>query len=85
MKSISHRCHPILVAIVWRLTKETIDLPLGCLQGDVECVRVITKNRSSGDALTDESEVGRANSGVSGMSIQGYLTHKKTPTPLVPP
>jgi len=32
-KSISHRCHPILVAFVWDLTKETIDLPLGCLQG----------------------------------------------------
>ena len=32
-KSIFHRCHPILVAIIWELTKETIDLPLGCLQG----------------------------------------------------
>jgi len=26
-------CHPILVAFVWELTKDTIDLPLGCLQG----------------------------------------------------
>ena len=26
-KSISHRCHPILVAFVWELTAETIDLP----------------------------------------------------------
>ena len=33
LKSISHRCHPILVAFVWEVTKETIDLPLGCLQG----------------------------------------------------
>ena len=33
LKSISHRCHPILVAFVWELTKETIDLHLGCLQG----------------------------------------------------
>jgi len=32
-KSISHRCNPILVAFVWELTKETIHLPLGCLQG----------------------------------------------------
>ena len=32
LKSISHRCHPILVAFVWELTEETIDLPLGCLQ-----------------------------------------------------
>ena len=31
LKSISHRCHPILVAVVWDLTKETINLPLGCL------------------------------------------------------
>jgi len=33
LKSIAHRCHPILVAFVWKLTKETIELHLGCLQG----------------------------------------------------
>ena len=33
LKSISHRCHPILVAFVWEFTEETIHLPLGCLQG----------------------------------------------------
>jgi len=33
LKSISHRCRPILVAFVWQLTKETINLPLGCTQG----------------------------------------------------
>jgi len=33
LQSISHRCHPILVAFVWDLTEETIDLPLGGLQG----------------------------------------------------
>ena len=33
LKSISHRCHPILVACVWELTNATIELPLGCLQG----------------------------------------------------
>ena len=32
-RSISDRCHPILVAFVWELTQETIKLPLGCLQG----------------------------------------------------
>ena len=32
-KSIPHRCHPILVAFVRVLTKETIELPMGCLQG----------------------------------------------------
>ena len=36
LKSISHRCHPILVAFVWELTKETIHLPLGCLQGGLQ-------------------------------------------------
>ena len=36
LKSISHRCHPILVAFVWEITKETIKLPLGCLQGERE-------------------------------------------------
>ena len=35
LKSISHRCHLILVAFVWGLTKETASLPLGCLQGGV--------------------------------------------------
>ena len=45
LKPISHRCHPILVAFVWELTEETIDLPLGCLQGGVirkssRCLRV---------------------------------------------
>jgi hypothetical protein len=33
LKSISHRCHSILVAFVWELTQATINLPLGCLQG----------------------------------------------------
>ena len=31
LKSISNRCHPILVAFVWELTKKKS--PLGCLQG----------------------------------------------------
>ena len=31
--SISPRCHPILAVFVWELTEETIDVPLGCLQG----------------------------------------------------
>jgi len=30
LKSISHRCHPIMVEFVKELTKETIHLPLGC-------------------------------------------------------
>jgi len=39
-KSISHRCHLFEDACVWELTKETIDLPLGCLQGgSARCVR----------------------------------------------
>ena len=33
LKSISHRCHPILVTFLWELTTKTINLPLGCLQG----------------------------------------------------
>jgi hypothetical protein len=30
---ISHRCLPMLVAFVWESTKETINLPPGCLLG----------------------------------------------------
>jgi hypothetical protein len=33
LNSISHRCHLREVDCVWGLTKETISLPLGCLQG----------------------------------------------------
>ena len=33
LESISHRYHLFEVAFVWKLTKETIHLPLGCLQG----------------------------------------------------
>jgi len=33
LKSISHRCHLREVAFVWKLTKETIYLPRGCLRG----------------------------------------------------
>ena len=33
LQSLSNRCHPILVAFAWDLTKTTINLPLGCLQG----------------------------------------------------
>jgi len=36
LKSISHRCHPILVAFVLELTNETIYLPLGFLQGGLK-------------------------------------------------
>ena len=42
LKSISHRCHPILVAFVWELTKETFNLPLGCLQGGVPWRKQVT-------------------------------------------
>ena len=36
LKLISHICHPFLVALVWVLTKDTINLPLGCLQGPLK-------------------------------------------------
>ena len=40
LKSISHRCHLFEVACVWELTKEAIDLPLGCLHGGEACAHV---------------------------------------------
>ena len=36
LKSISHRCYLFEEAFVWDLTQETIYLPLGCLQGEVQ-------------------------------------------------
>jgi hypothetical protein len=41
LKSTSHRCHPILVASVWHLIQETVNLPLGCLQGGTCCKMVL--------------------------------------------
>ena len=35
LKSISHKCDLREVAFAWELTKETIHLPLGCLQGRI--------------------------------------------------
>ena len=50
LKSISHRWHPILVASVWELTKETIHLPLGCLQGGAS-QHAMTMGRNQKTAL----------------------------------
>jgi len=41
LKSISHRCCLFEVAFVWKLTKETIHLPLGCLQGGVQTLSAL--------------------------------------------
>ena len=41
LESISHRCHPILVAFAWQVTKETINLPLECLQGGTHVPNVL--------------------------------------------
>ena len=37
LESISHRCYLFEMVFVWELTKETIHLPLDCLQGGHEC------------------------------------------------
>jgi len=50
LKSITNRCHPILVAFVRELTKETIDLPLGCLQGGGSKLSGILRNPRTGEA-----------------------------------
>ena len=39
LKLISHGCHLSEVAFKWELTKETIDLPLCCLQGGLWAIR----------------------------------------------
>ena len=36
LQSISHRCYLREIAFEWELTKETMYLPLGCLQGGYE-------------------------------------------------
>ena len=45
LKPISLRCYHFEVAFVWELTKETIHLPLGCLQvGDTAVPRLPPRN-----------------------------------------
>ena len=46
LKGISHRCYLFEVAFVWELTEETIDLPLGCLQGGLHalCPRAFSRS-----------------------------------------
>ena len=56
--SISHRCYLREVAFGWELTKETIYLPLGCLQGGVshpkEAVSRDLSRREGGGAISYE-------------------------------
>ena len=40
LKSISCRCYLREVAFEWELTKETIYVPLGCLQSGLEAVQL---------------------------------------------
>ena len=66
LESISHRCHLIEVAFVWDLTKETIHLPLGCIQGGVaRCVPCDTGHRRPLVQIRPTH------------CLQGYLAHKK--------
>ena len=60
-KSISHRCHPILVAFVWELTNETIHLPLGCLQGGFKAVNDKRKHGLSTEQFPVSAYVGSSN------------------------
>jgi len=48
LKSISHRCHLFEVAIVWELTKETIVMPMGCLQGGETLCRMARNAKKHG-------------------------------------
>ena len=71
LPSVSHRCHLFEVAFVWKMTEETINLPLGCLQGGVKVVAVLDRDA----ALT------RLPPGGSSLVLQGYLAHKKARPP----
>ena len=54
LKSIAHRCHPTLVAFVWELTKDIIDLPLDCLQvgeGTSLCISARAPNAAAASFL----------------------------------
>ena len=54
-KSISQRCPSILVEFAWELTKESIKLPLGCLQGIFQSFfRDPGEHRKGGPAPTSD-------------------------------
>jgi len=57
LKSISHRCYLFVVAFVWELSKETIVLPMGCLQGGRHrCnIRAVLNEGQSQDAYRGTS------------------------------
>ena len=72
LKSISRRCHPIQVAFVSELTEETIDLPLGCLQGGERCaVGAQFVGGMTGSAL--EATQGQNDSSFSQLPYKCYL------------
>jgi len=48
LKPISHRCYLFEVAFVWEVTKETIHLPLGCLQGGLQQICQSRPNHGRG-------------------------------------
>ena len=69
LKSISHRCHLILVAFVWELTQETIHLRLGCLDADSTVC-----GQDAGHAVTVASPKGGAPPIDGGSEAEGFLT-----------
>ena len=70
LKSISHRCHFFDVAFVWELTKETIHLPVGCLQ--------------SGDHMNaaGAGEIGPHMPAARHLSVHKLVLQKSIPTPI---
>ena len=53
LKSIPHRCHLFAMAFVWKLTKDTIHLHLGCLQGGYHDLAVHVAAEVGGRQLED--------------------------------
>ena len=70
LNSISPRCHLFEVAFVWELTKETIHLPMGCLQGG--CVR---RFGWQVDELRTQLEDAAADLDLAAENIQGSNQH----------
>ena len=57
LESISHRCYLRKEAFEWELTKDTIYLPLGCLQGgDLESLQHLRLQREREEESGRERE-----------------------------
>ena len=79
LKSISHRCHTILVASSRELTKETINMPLGCLQDRWLDISLTLRSEMELGLSSLRARAVRASRGLAGNSTPRAFVHATAP------